>query len=145
MKRAKKIPVDEYEEPKRIIVDFDGTICGFAFPECGPPEPGVREALHQLHEEGFEIVIHSCRTATFWKGIFDVDNRLLHIGVIVKYMEEHDLEYDSLLIDRNFDKPMAQFYVDDRGVPYRGAWSAVVKEIRARWAGKERRQNEHSI
>ena len=29
---------------KRIIVDFDGTICGFDFPQCGPPEPGVREA-----------------------------------------------------------------------------------------------------
>ncbi|KKL65225.1 hypothetical protein LCGC14_2157150, partial [marine sediment metagenome] len=49
---------------KRIIIDFDGTICGFDFPQCGPPELGVRKALLELSEMGFEIIIHSCRTGT---------------------------------------------------------------------------------
>ena len=52
--------------PKIIIVDFDGTICGFAFPDCGPPEPHVQEGLQKLKDAGFEIHIHSVSTNINW-------------------------------------------------------------------------------
>ncbi len=119
-------------DKKRIIVDFDGTICGFKFPDCGPPEPGVKEALLELSDTGFEIVIHSCRTGTYWKDLVDVDNRVSHIAAIVSYMDDNDLYYDELLIAENMDKPIAEFYIDDRGIGYKGNWNAVVNEIRER-------------
>lgn len=116
---------------RRIIVDFDGTICGFAFPACGPPEPGVKEALLELHDLGFEIIIHSCRTNIYWKGAKkDVDNRVHHIATITRYMDDHDLYYDELLIDTDHNKPFADFYIDDRGVSYKGNWPDVVNEIK---------------
>ena len=114
---------------KRIILDFDGTICGFKFPDCGPPEPGVKEALLDLQAMGFEIVIHSCRTGIYWKGTADTVNRIFHIKAIVGFMAEHNLYYDELLTDINMDKPIADFYIDDRGVGYKGNWNEVVREI----------------
>lgn len=119
-------------DKKRIIVDFDGTICGFEFPDCGPPEPGVREALLELHDLGFEIVIHSCRTSVYWKGQQDWPNRMSNYRIILNYMAEHDLYYDSIIMDENVDKPIAEFYIDDRGVGYKGNWNDVVNEIRER-------------
>jgi hypothetical protein len=122
----------KYPMPKRIIIDFDGTICGFAFPECGPPEPGVREALNELTAMGFEIWIHSCRTSSFWDGKRDQCNALIHYRKIIQYMLEHDLPYDRIIVEANMDKPIAMFYVDDRGIGYRGNWPAVVAEIKER-------------
>ncbi len=119
-------------DKKRIIIDFDGTICGSEFPDCGPPEPGVKEALTELSAMGFEIVIHSCRTATYWQNVIDEGNRLNHIITIACFMREHDLFYDTILIDENMDKPIAEFYIDDRGVGYKGNWKDVVNEIRER-------------
>ncbi len=117
---------------KKIIVDFDGTICGSDFPDCGPPEPGVREALLELHDMGFEIVIHSCSTGTVWNGVEDGSNRLHHRTRIVTYMTLHDLYFDGVLMSPTSNKPLADFYIDDRGVSYKGNWPDVVNEIRKR-------------
>ena len=116
-------------DKKRIIVDFDGTICGFAFPDCGPPEPGVREALLELSAMGFEIAIHSCRTGTYWEEKRDLPNRADHCMVIIEYMSHHHLYYDTLILNTNMDKPIAEYYIDDRGVGYEGNWKDVVTEI----------------
>ena len=117
---------------KRIIIDFDGTICGFDFPKCGPPESGVKKALLELSAMGFEIIVHSCRTGTYWKDMKDVDNRVYHIKAIVNYMKDHDLYYDVLLTNLSMDKPIADFYIDDHGVSYKGNWPDVVNEIKER-------------
>ena len=53
-------------EEKIAVIDFDGTLCKFAFPEVGEVEPNVREALLILRKKGYKIHIHSCRTATYW-------------------------------------------------------------------------------
>ena len=117
---------------KRIIVDFDGTICSFRFPDCGPPEPGVKEALLELHDLGFEIVIHSCRTGIHWKNKVNTVNQLNNIQIIIHYMDDYGLYYDELLTTENYNKPFAAFYIDDRGVSYKGNWLDVVNEIRHR-------------
>lgn len=115
---------------KRVIIDFDGTICGFAFPDCGPPEPGVKEALDELVQMGFEIWIHSCRTRSDWNGKPDPAFQCQNLSVIIHYMLEHDLPYDRIITET--DKPVATYYIDDRGIGYRGNWPAVVAEIKER-------------
>jgi len=117
---------------KKIIIDFDGTICGFKFPDCGPPEPGVKKALLELSAMGFEIAIHSCRTGTYWKGQEDLPNRTDHYYTVIEFMLRHDLYYDTIIMDTNMDKPIADFYIDDCGVSYRGSWPDVVNEIKER-------------
>ncbi len=119
-------------DKKRIIIDFDGTICGFEFPACGPPEPGVREALFQLHDMGFEIVIHSCSTSTVWQEVEDLAHRLKNWERIYTFMTLHDLYYDAIWMSPIGNKPVAEFYIDDQGVGYKGNWKDVVNEIKER-------------
>jgi len=113
------------EQLLKAIVDFDGTICKFMFPGVGPPESNVKEGLQKLIDAGFRIVIHSARTASYWEREQD---RVKHLKVIQDFMEENNLPYDEILVDVNCDKPMADVYIDDKGVAYRGDWLQTATE-----------------
>ncbi|HUW45779.1 MAG TPA: hypothetical protein VMW50_08285 [Dehalococcoidia bacterium] len=108
--------------PKRIIVDFDGTICGFAFPDTGPPEPHVQEGLQKLKNAGFEIVIHSIRINKNW----GFASQCKHLSIIETYMSVHNLPYDEILV--NPGKPFAMAYIDDRAVQHKGDWLETAQE-----------------
>ena len=111
---------------KIAIIDFDGTICTFAFPEVGTLQPDAREALLKLKELGYQIHIHSCRTATYWNRGSNERNR--QIALVHNFMENNDLPYDKLILDT--DKPVAELYIDDRGIGYRGNWLDVIRQVR---------------
>jgi histidinol phosphatase-like enzyme len=113
---------------KVIVIDFDGTLCKFAFPEVGDPEPGVRAALQTLKDMGYFIKIHSCRTATYWKR----QNRASHILLMVNFLEKNKIPFDEIIVEDNMDKPIADFYIDDRAISYKGNWEDVVSEISRR-------------
>ena len=113
------------EYPETVVIDFDGTLCKFAFPDVGPPEPNVKEALTKLKELGYKICIHSVRTATYWG---DAD-REHHIQAIKNFMEENEVPYDEILTDSTMDKPIAAVYIDDRAIRYEGNWLEIVKNI----------------
>jgi len=110
------------EIPNTIIIDFDGTLCKFAFPDVGEPQPNVKEALERLHNAGYKIIIHSVRTAGNWGD----NNRSHHINAIEDFMLKNNLYYDELLL--SCDKPIAAAYIDDRGIGYRGDWLKTVNE-----------------
>lgn len=108
---------------KTAIIDFDGTICGFAFPLCGPPEPGVREGLQKLHDAGYKIVIHSVSTGLNW----GYTSQRKNCERIKAFMHRNELLYDEIYMLS--DKPIATVYIDDRSVGYRGNWKQTVEEV----------------
>jgi len=109
---------------KIAIIDFDGTLCKFAFPDVGPIEPNVKEALETLKEAGYTIKIHSCRTATYWGR---KDERRIHIKLIQDFMAEHKLPYDELILSPSMDKPIADVYIDDRAIRYDNSWLEIAR------------------
>lgn len=111
---------------KIAIIDFDGTLCHFAFPDVGPPEPKVKSALIAIKKLGYTIKIHSCRTATYWDG----QNRNHHIMAIKQFMLQNDLPFDEIILDENMDKPIADVYIDDRAIKYKGDWLDVVNQLK---------------
>jgi len=112
---------------KTVVLDFDGTICAFKFPDVGEPIPGVKEALEKIKEMGYRIVIHSVRTASYWNsGDENFRPCQEHIKIIEEYMEKHHLPYDDIWLA---DKPIAIAYVDDRAVRFKGSWKEVIDEI----------------
>ena len=114
-------PVD-----KIAVIDFDGTLCKFAFPDVGPIEPNIREALETLKSAGYTIKIHSCRTATYWGR---EDERRIHIETIFDFMEKHKLLYDELITSPSMDKPIAEIYIDDRAIRYENNWLEIARRL----------------
>lgn len=45
-----------------ISVDFDGTICTVGYPEIGREREGAKEYINLLYDEGYAIVINTCRS-----------------------------------------------------------------------------------
>ena len=124
-----------------IVIDFDGTICEHRFPEVGEPKLGVREALDEFKKMGFHIVIHSVRTASYWRQLSGGDPRLdpvAQIDVIQDFMAEHELPYDEICLA---DKPLAVAYIDDRAYRFEDNWFELTQllqeELQAGPAGPE--------
>ena len=104
-------------------MDFDGTIAEFAWPKCGPPRENVIEALRRLRGEGWRIIIHTSRANT--DGL--LAERQRRIGEMIAFLGEHEvpvnevwglslygMEWGADFFARG--KPIAHFYLDDRGL-----------------------------
>ncbi len=113
-------------DKKTAIIDFDGTLCKFAFPDVGEIQPNVKQALETLKKAGYTIKIHSCRTATYWG---DESERRTHIAMIQNFMQEHELPYDELIMNIRTDKPIADVYIDDRAIRYDNNWLEIAKML----------------
>ena len=106
----------------RIVIDFDGTIADDVFPEMGNPRPGVIEALNKLKKEGFEIIIHSCRTGSYFKDLLFDDQ----FELIKEYMHYYKMPFDSIWVP---DKPIALAYVDDKAIKYKDNWDEITNKL----------------
>lgn len=113
-------------DEKIAIIDFDGTLCKFMFPDVGPIEPNARVALQMLRDAGYKIKIHSCRTATYWGR---PDERAEHIFLIEHFMWQHGLPYDEIITDPTMNKPIADVYIDDRAIRYEMNWLHIGRKL----------------
>lgn len=117
---------DQKPVGKIAVIDFDGTLCKFAFPDVGPIEPNVRAALETLKGAGYTIKIHSCRTATYWGNDME---RTGHIRLIRDFMARHKLPHDEIITSVTVDKPIADVYIDDRAVKYENNWLDIARML----------------
>jgi len=114
-----------------VAVDLDGTICDYqgwgGSDEFGDLLPGARDSLEEMKNLGWVIIINTCRG--------DVDK-------VKAFLDQNNVPYD--FINHNPDnarlglseKVLADLYIDDRGIAFRGSWADVmeqVKEFRAWW------------
>ena len=94
---------------RTVAVDFDYTLV-----KRDTLIPGAKEAMQKLRDMGYNIIIHSCNNRDWIARVLNTNN--------IPY----DYIWDSSL-DRG--KPIADWYIDDRAIGFRGDWDAVVKEI----------------
>jgi uncharacterized HAD superfamily protein len=111
---------------KVCCIDFDGTITDSSYPDFGEPQIGVKEALQELKDMGYEIHILSCRTNREVSK-YGID-RTVQIRKMKNYLDSWEIPYDEIL---NEHKPVAHIYVDDRGVGHRGDWTETLKQIKS--------------
>jgi hypothetical protein len=110
---------------KVAVVDFDKTIINSKFPGMGTPMPGAKEGLEELKRLGFEINILSCRTSPeVYKHEID---RTDQVRQMEQWMKDNNIPFDRVL---NLHKPLADLYVDDCGVGFRGNWEKTIEEIK---------------
>lgn len=108
------------------VVDFDNTICEWGkYPDPGLPIPGVKKALQELKNMGFEILILSSRTSDEMSK-YPIDKEMQK-RLMEEYLDEHEIPYDVVL---KSDKPVAMYYIDDRALEFHGDWEEVLEKIK---------------
>lgn len=110
-----------------IAIDFDGVIHSYSRGWQGgeiydPPVEGTREALTELRAKGWKIYIFSTRT----NKIYHKNDNPPQEERMKTYLEEHGIPYDKIW---SFGKPMADIYLDDRALNFRGKWVDSLQEI----------------
>jgi hypothetical protein len=106
-------------------IDFDGTLFPFRpLYEHNDPIQGAVEAMWWLKSLGYKVVIYTSRLSPSWLSesgeSFDKSYR---------WVEDRLTEFNIPYDDITAEKIPAEFYVDDRGIAFRGSWAAVKAEI----------------
>ena len=68
---------------------------------------GQPTTVEELKQMGYYIIISSCRTASYWDR--DQGDQ---VKLITEFLEKFEIPYDEIW---GADKPLAVWYVDDRG------------------------------
>lgn len=123
----------EAKVPRRICVDFDGTLCDHAYPWIGPIKPFARQALEVLRMLGYEIVIYSCRTCHWNYDVFGGDPSMPtlerpFVKEMIAFLDANKIPYD-IIDDGSKGKPMADYYIDDKGIRFENNWREIAKHI----------------
>ena len=107
---------------KTVVFDFDGVIHSYASGWQGidviPDEPvqGIKEALEEIHNAGYKVVIVSTRCTDF-------------VGeeAIIKWLIKHGL---ICYVDKVCkEKPPAIVYIDDRAICFDGKPETLLNRI----------------
>lgn len=95
-----------------LAIDFDGVIHDWKHPKpgrkMGEPISGARESLQAMRQKGHQIIIHSCNRPS----------------VIADWMAWYKIPYNNIWQD----KPVADWYVDDRGLQFQ-SWEQVMRDL----------------
>jgi hypothetical protein len=110
--------------PQHALIDFDGTIVDFAYPEIGALKDGVKESLQKIKQMGLQIHIFSSRMSIYVTE--RPEDREKQVRIIEDFLDENEIPYDKVL---NVDKPPAYVYIDDKAIGYRDNWNDVIKEL----------------
>lgn len=109
---------------KTVVFDFDGVIHSYTSGWQGatnipdPPVPGIQEALKEIHDAGYEVVVVStrCKTAL---GRMAIENWIDMYGMTQ--------EVDKVCKE----KPPAIAYIDDRAICFDGHPETLLKKIQS--------------
>lgn len=120
---------------KTVAVDLDRVL--FELPNgwqgheyFGEFIPGGSSALYRLRNLGFKIVIYTTRNQP---------------DLIEQELRRHDIPFDYINVNPNQppeinpSKIVADYYIDDRAVHFKGNWEEVITEI------IEREKTNHTI
>ena len=107
---------------KTVVFDFDGVIHSYTSGWQGEsvandaPINGIAEALKQIHEHGYKVVVVSSRCATP-EGT----------ACVIDYLLKYDmLKYVDLICK---EKPPAIVYIDDRAICFDGHPETLLSKI----------------
>lgn len=107
-----------------VVFDFDGVIhsytSGWQGETCipDPPVAGIQEAIHSIHEAGYEVVIVSTRCSTL-RGRMAIES----------WLDMYQMTQD---VDRVCkEKPPAIVYIDDRAICFDGHPESLLGKIKA--------------
>jgi histidinol phosphatase-like enzyme len=109
----------------RLAIDLDGTICDDEYPFFGCVKPGAREALTKLKAAGHYITIYSCRTGEELKS--SKYDRADQVKKMEEFLTDNHIPFDEIY--EGVGKPVADRYIDDRGIEYKDNWEEITERL----------------
>ena len=112
-------------------IDFDGTIVEEGFPGIGKIKPEADKYINKLYDEGFNILINTCRSGSY-EG--DAENFLRRRGIKYHYINSNlpqSIEY----FKQDCRKLSADIYIDDKclmGLP--NTWQEIYQIVKLKSA-----------
>jgi hypothetical protein len=110
-----------------LAIDFDQTICLSKYPKCGPMRPGASSVIRRFAEQGYGIVINTCREGL---ALADAINWLHDHAIPYHYV---NCNFPHLINEYGADcrKISADVYIDDKcltGLPNWGEIEEIIRE-----------------
>ena len=118
---------------KRIVCDIDDTIsfCDDRDWENAKPNTPVIQKLMSLHNQGWEIFLHTARGSLSAKTPDDA--RIKYEGIITEWMAKYKVPYDKLI----FGKPLGTYYVDDKSLTPDSFLSLDIEQLEGGLSGAD--------
>lgn len=112
----------------KIAIDFDGVLHAYSKGWSDGsiydgPVPGSAEAMKRLKEQGHTLYIFSTRTNPVFKKKDDAQDQK---KMMEEWLQQHDIPFDKVW---TFGKPMADLFIDDRAIGFRGNWNSTLEEV----------------
>jgi len=105
---------------KTVCFDFDGVIHSYTSGWQGeaaandPPVPGIVQAIRDIREAGYKVVVHSTRCKSC-QGLLTVN----------RYLRDNGIQVDGC----SAEKPPAVVYIDDRAICFDGDAVGLLEKI----------------
>ncbi|KPJ97092.1 MAG: hypothetical protein AMJ55_00295 [Gammaproteobacteria bacterium SG8_15] len=135
--------VKYYQASREVLVDFDGTLCEFQYPDFGPPRRGAKAFMEWLTNKGLRPVVWSSRLSREYA--LNASQRAAIAFNIRNWLERYDFHYYDIDTGE-LGKRLALAYVDDRGVAAGPGttWAAARKRINEIHRREMARWEEHN-
>jgi len=126
------LPVGVLMSPPTVAIDFDGTLYAFGpLLDEPPPLPDAVAAVRALAAAGYRIVILTSRLSTHWvKAVARYRWHAFEQGQhdhIAAMLVRDGIPFDAITAE----KIPADFYIDDRAIPFTNNWSEIAAAILA--------------
>jgi capsule biosynthesis phosphatase len=118
---------------KRIVLDFDDTL---AFPtnrdwEHAIPNLDLINKTNDLFDQGWQIDIFTARGSISCKNREEASKK--YLPGIVKWLNDNNVKYHSI----SFDKPLASYYIDDKGITPEDFIKIDIKNLKGGLSGSD--------
>lgn len=118
---------------KRIVCDFDDTLAFHQnrnFDEALPNIPLI-EKLNSLYDQGWQIDIFTARGSISCKTREEAQQK--YEPGMVAWLDKHNVKYNLL----SFDKPLAAYYIDDKGIMPEDFLQVNIRELEGGLSGTD--------
>jgi capsule biosynthesis phosphatase len=118
---------------KRIVLDFDDTLAFTSNRDWENAEPNIDliEKCNALYNAGWQIDIFTARGSISCRSRVEAEEK--YGEQIRTWLEKHHVKYHML----SFDKPLAAYYIDDKGITPEDFICADIRELQGGLSGSD--------
>jgi hypothetical protein len=109
------------------LVDFDATLCKWAYPGYGEPTDGAAAAMTALRAMGMRVVVY---TARMDRSIYPLEERLKTQRSIHEWLQKYNIPFDEIDLGE-YGKRVAGVIIDDKAVHFCGDWRDTLRHAKA--------------